>query len=236
MALEALNSPTTPTPSFHYDDMDLHYLEPWSKQKRSKRRRLENPLTQEEYLALCLVMLARGGGATTGGAVTAHRNHSPNPPPKPKLNYKCTVCNKAFASYQALGGHKASHRKLAVADEQSTSVTTTTVINTNPSGRIHECSVCHKSFPSGQALGGHKRCHYDGGSSGVTVTSSEAAGSTTGHRDFDLNLPALPEVLPGFGVDSCRKSQILDDDEVESPLPVKKPRLLIATEMGSPRE
>ncbi|XP_010277065.1 PREDICTED: zinc finger protein ZAT10 [Nelumbo nucifera] len=235
MALEALNSPRTAAPSLHYDDMDLHCLEPWAKRKRSKRPRLENPPTEEEYLALCLIMLARGG-ATSGDA---HHNHSPSPPPPPpalKLNYRCTVCNKAFSSYQALGGHKASHRKLSGNDDQSTSSTTTTTTSTvnhtvNPGGKIHECSICHKSFPTGQALGGHKRCHYDGGNTNITATlSSDGAASSHSLRDFDLNMPALPESLPGFGVAAGGKSEIHVDEEVDSPLPMKKPRLLIPAE------
>ncbi|OVA00409.1 zinc finger protein [Macleaya cordata] len=259
MALEALNSPSTATPSFHYDDMDLHYLEPWAKRKRSKRHRLENPTpTEEEYLALCLIMLARGGTDSTISHKITHSPPSllqvqPPPPPTLKLNYKCSVCNKAFPSYQALGGHKASHRKLAGPpdDQLSTSTTTTTTSTTNtnttttinPSGRTHECSICHKTFPSGQALGGHKRCHYDGGSSAttttttttVTSTNSDGVGSTLTHRTgFDLNLPALPEFWPGFGVEiSGRKCQISGDEEVESPHPMKKPRLLMPAEMGS---
>ena len=62
--------------------------------------------------------------------------------------------------------------------------------------------------------------HYDGGSSGVT--SSEGAASSQSHRDFDLN---LPEFLPRFAVDGGRKSRIAVEQEVESPLPAKKPRL-----------
>ncbi|KAF9621204.1 hypothetical protein IFM89_016698 [Coptis chinensis] len=217
MALETLNSPTTLAPTFHtHNDMDIHSLEPWMKRKRSKRSRSENNSpTEEEYLALCLIMLARGG--TTTNMI------SPPQPPILKLNYKCSVCNKAFSSYQALGGHKASHRKLAVPSDEHQSTSTTTV--TSSSGRTHECSVCHKCFPSGQALGGHKRCHYDGGSSGLT--SSEGAGSTTTHshsqRDFDLNLPAPQELFfPGF---SFGRSS--GDEEVESPHPMKKSRLSI---------
>lgn len=232
MALEALNSPTTtPTPSF----LNHRYLESWTKGKRSKRQRsMDNPVnppTEEEYLALCLIMLARGGAAGDS-TTTSLRKHSSTPPrpstsSESKLVYKCSVCDKAFGSYQALGGHKASHRKNAGADEQSTSSTTTTTA-TNSGGRIHECSICHKCFPTGQALGGHKRCHYEGGaanggaSSGVT--SSEGVGSTNSHRGFDLNLPALPEFWTGFG-----------EDEVESPHPAKKSRLSppAKLEMGS---
>ncbi|XP_047976187.1 zinc finger protein ZAT10-like [Salvia hispanica] len=204
MALEALNSPTTPAPP----SFTAASLEPWSKGKRSKRSRSsdrhDHP-TEEEYLALCLIMLARSSTA------------APLPPPA-ALVYKCSVCSKAFGSYQALGGHKASHRnKLssgAGADEHSTtSASAVTSTSGSGGGRVHECSICHKCFPSGQALGGHKRCHYEGGSS--VVSSSEGVGSTVTHRDFDLNLPPFPEFWQRFG----------GEDEVESPHPAKKARL-----------
>ncbi|XP_057973413.1 zinc finger protein ZAT10 [Malania oleifera] len=228
MALEALNSPTATAPSFHYDDANLHYClqEPWAKRKRSKRP--QPPPTEEEYLALCLIMLARGSAASSVPApatpVESQRNTSP-----PKLAYKCSVCHKAFASYQALGGHKASHRKLAALDDQSTSTATTTTANSAGSLRTHECSICHKSFPTGQALGGHKRCHYEGVVGGGTtataatrsgVTSSEDVGSSNSHRNFDLNLPAFPDFWP--------RTHFSGDDEVESPLPTKKPRLVLS--------
>ncbi|KAG8390952.1 hypothetical protein BUALT_Bualt01G0137000 [Buddleja alternifolia] len=232
MALEALNSPTTtPTPSFHFDNpapaATLWYLDqPWTKGKRSKAKRPRSssehdeddhlhPCTEEEYLALCLIMLARDGAASKQNIKQSRR-----PPPvmtstnHPFL-YKCSVCDKAFPSYQALGGHKASHRKLALSgcgggDDHS-------VATTSSGGRTltHECSICHKRFATGQALGGHKRCHYDGGSS--AGTSSEGVGSTLSQQRnlFDLNLPALPEFWPGVSI----------EDEVESPHPAKKSRL-----------
>ncbi|CAI9115946.1 OLC1v1016964C1 [Oldenlandia corymbosa var. corymbosa] len=258
MALEALNSPTTPGPAFPFENPTLRHLaEPWAKGKRSKRQRsvdLAQP-TEEEYLALCLVMLARSGQTVNLNLPTTASSSKPPPPPPAvnsssdvavvpnKLLYKCSVCDKAFGSYQALGGHKASHRKLVVGgggngnggaaaasdDQPSTSTTTaaTTSSSGGGSGRTHECSICHKCFPTGQALGGHKRCHYEGtiggggnahaagGSSGVT--SSEGVGSTTtnSHRDFDLNLPALPEFWTG------------GDDEVESPHPAKRIRFTL---------
>ncbi|XP_042516897.1 zinc finger protein ZAT10-like [Macadamia integrifolia] len=255
MAMEALNSPRTATPSFHYDDMDLHCLEPWAKRKRSKRPRLDiNPSSEEEYLALCLVMLARGGNTGTDSAsITADESHlrntSPPPqlqePPTLKLNYKCTVCNKAFPSYQALGGHKASHRKHnGTEDHPSSSSSATTTTSTtapaksNPSSvggnKTHECSICHKTFPTGQALGGHKRCHYDGGNSAVTSSSDGPAASSQSHRDFDLNLPALPESWPLFGAFGGKKFKNSGDEEVESPLPGKKPRLFVQDDVPPP--
>ncbi|KAK3013916.1 hypothetical protein RJ639_009444 [Escallonia herrerae] len=239
-----MNSPTA-APSIYKDDKDHQYREPWAKGKRSKRPRSENPPSEEEYLALCLIMLARGGGATRTNAPFSDKTESP------PLSYKCTVCDKAFPSYQALGGHKASHRKSTAAaaeDKPSNSAASasTSTSTLNPSGRTHECSVCHKLFPTGQALGGHKRRHYEGtigggGShhgqanvSGSAVTSSEGGGSSLSHshRDFDLNLPALPGLNLELTVDLGRKSQLSREQEVESPLPEKKPRFSLSPHLG----
>ncbi|OAY51013.1 zinc finger protein ZAT10 [Manihot esculenta] len=250
MAIEALNSPTTATPSFQFENStSLHYLrEPWAKRKRSKRS--HHQPTEEEYLALCLVMLARGTTASTSASTVFHRHSSPTPSPQlqastnseEKLTYKCSVCNKAFSSYQALGGHKASHRKLAGSDvDQSTSTTTTSSVTgslSNGSGKLHECSICHKSFPTGQALGGHKRCHYEGGAGGaekrMVTSTSEGVGSTNSHslsqshRGFDLNVPALPEFAADFFISG--------NDEAISPLPAKKPRLLVPPKIEVARD
>ncbi|KAI4388643.1 hypothetical protein MLD38_000954 [Melastoma candidum] len=262
MALEALNSPTAASAPFQFmdDTPSAHFMEPWTKRKRSKRP--HQPPTEEEYLALCLIMLARGQTSakipSPSTSAAAPATVSPLSPPQKQspapmtatatvtssggLNYRCTVCGKAFPSYQALGGHKASHRKNANEEQSTTTtnmaaaattITATTSASSNPNGRTHECSICHKTFPTGQALGGHKRCHYEGviggGSGGAShsgVTSSEGMGSTThtatilslGRRDFDLNIPPLPDFQTGF--------LFSREEEVESPHPSKKPKLL----------
>ncbi|KAF9600704.1 hypothetical protein IFM89_011375 [Coptis chinensis] len=209
MALEALHN----TPTLHEPDTDSFHSV--VKRKRSKRSRQESSssppppstTTEEEYLAICLIMLARGTTAPTD----MKNPTTPSLPSMKNLDFKCKVCNKGFSSYQALGGHKASHRK-----------------PTTPGSEDHQgVSV------SVSNSGGHKRCHYDGGANnstttnvngGVTVSSSEGIGSSThsqsqNHRGFDLNLPSLNEFWPGFGT--------VLDQEVESPLPLKKPRFLI---------
>lgn len=219
MALEALTSPRLASPIrplFEDSSTSFHGVEHWTKGKRSKRSRSDfhhQNLTEEEYLAFCLMLLARDGD---------RNRHQPPPPAAPvtaaeKLIYKCSVCDKAFSSYQALGGHKASHRKnlsqSGGGDDQSTSTATTTSAVTTGSGKSHVCSICHKSFPSGQALGGHKRCHYEGNNS--SVSNSEGAGSTShvssSHRGFDLNIPPIPEF-----------SSVNGEEEVMSPMPAKK--------------
>ncbi|KAL2537120.1 zinc finger protein ZAT10-like [Forsythia ovata] len=115
-----------------------------------------------------------------------------SPSPTKNQFYNCGVCNKAFTSYQALGGHKASHRKnsiiTAIASDDgnpSTSTSTTAAVGSNvfnvsalnPRGRLHECSICHKSFSNGQDLGGHKRRHYEctiGGNGGISKSGVTA--------------------------------------------------------------
>ncbi|OIV91137.1 hypothetical protein TanjilG_30359 [Lupinus angustifolius] len=262
MALEALNSPTPFSSSYKEEDkeIDVHMSEAWAKRKRSKRPRLDSPPTEEEYLALCLIMLAQSGNDNNktdspGKEKTESTSSKSQPPQQQKeeqeslpaikvMSHRCSVCNKAFPSYQALGGHKASHRKSL--SENGTAVTTVAATNNSTSTaiatkKLHECSICHKSFPTGQALGGHKRCHYEGGinnnnsnvntnnSSAVTaITSSEGGGASSHrHRDFDLNLPApLTEFLEPARFHGEKKVKIFEQ-EVESPLPVtaKRPRL-----------
>ena len=226
MALETLNSPTSAPPLLLHDDMvDLHCAELSTKRKRTKRPRIGNPPTEEEYLALCLLMLAQG--TTTRTSPSAAAKNSLN-------NYKCTVCNKTFPSYQALGGHKASHRKVVGAEElpsttitaavSAVAATTATVATNSPpmnqGGKTHMCSICYKTFSSGQALGGHKRCHYEAGSNNNSGGDGVKSSSQS-QRDFDLNLPAGPEETNIDHVSQKDKSSG-DNEEVESPSPPAK--------------
>ncbi|CAE6086344.1 unnamed protein product [Arabidopsis arenosa] len=233
MALEALSSPrlASPMPTLFQDSaLGFH----GSKGKRSKRSRSEfdrQSLKEDEYIALCLMLLARDGDRTRDLDLPSSSASPPLLPPLPTPIYKCSVCDKTFSSYQALGGHKASHRKSfsltqsaggGGGDEPSTSsAITTSGISGGGGGSLksHVCSICHKSFATGQALGGHKRCHYEGksGGGGSSSVSNSEGGSTShvssGHRGFDLNIPPIPEF-----------SMVNGDEEVMSPMPVKKLR------------
>ncbi|KAF7007764.1 hypothetical protein CFC21_022670 [Triticum aestivum] len=169
--------------------------------------------SEEEYLALSLLMLSRGvRGEVEDGGIGGLKGVGAAP--TKAQGYECSVCGKVYASYQALGGHKTSHRKpptppVASAGGEEASG------GAPVEAKVHQCSLCHRKFPSGQALGGHKRLHYEGGAAtDGTGKDKEAAKAKAAAllRDFDLNLPAS-------GVAG---------DEAESPPPeAKRARLML---------
>ncbi|KAL1557898.1 ZINC FINGER protein [Salvia divinorum] len=193
MSLEALNPAAPP----HRRRYDGYSYDSSRKAKRSKR------VSDDEYLAGCLVALRSGGEASSSAAARS-----------PPRIYDCSVCGKGFPSHQALGGHKASHRiRPATEKKPSNSASAATDDQSVAAGphRLHKCSTCGRSFPSGQALGGHMRKHYsgviggsksgvnasDGGngdgfsvvtsfSGGGAASSSYGDGDVT--RNWDLNL------------------------------------------------
>nr|KYP42136.1 Zinc finger protein 1 [Cajanus cajan] len=117
---------------------------------------------------------------------------------KAKGRYKCETCDKVFRSYQALGGHRASHKKIKLNDEteNQTELESEHVVEK----KTHECPVCFRVFASGQALGGHKRTHVIGSSATTTASTTPAIVRTVSVRTsssakagdslLDLNLPA----------------------------------------------
>ncbi|XP_057788143.1 zinc finger protein ZAT6 [Salvia miltiorrhiza] len=237
MALDTLNSSAAVAPlkpSRRFDDIDPSRASlQWPKNKRSKRL-ITRDQSEDEYLALCLVMLARSDGARSpaaAGTVSPPAADSPitcvtkdietshaTPPTTAAVtapadasnSYRCGVCDKVFPSYQALGGHKASHRAkppaaTAVASDESnqSAAAANHVSALNPSGRLHECSICHKSFATGQALGGHKRRHYEGVIGGSAVKSRTTSSNGGIVRNFDLNMTPPPELQCGEEVESA---------------------------------
>ena len=84
--------------------------------------------------------------------------------------FVCKTCNRQFPSFQALGGHRASHKKprLMAGD----------LFHNFPSSPVkpktHECSICGLEFSIGQALGGHMRRHRAVMSGGLVVNDHHA--------------------------------------------------------------
>ncbi|KAL6647949.1 hypothetical protein ACP70R_012173 [Stipagrostis hirtigluma subsp. patula] len=193
-------------------------------------------LKKEDYLAICLAALAgtRKVAAALGQEVLPA--YAP-PPAQQELRFRCAVCGKAFASYQALGGHKSSHRKPPTGEQYAAAVAATAQAAASADddsvaeaaassgagtaasgGRPHRCTICRRSFATGQALGGHKRCHYwDGTSVSVSLSASGTGSSAVTVRNFDLNLMPLPE--------NAGMKRWAEEEEVQSPLPAKKLRI-----------
>jgi DNA-directed RNA polymerase subunit RPC12/RpoP len=86
--------------------------------------------------------------ATNLMLLSSHRTQQNN-----KTLFECKTCNRKFSSFQALGGHRASHKKLKINSEEALNK----VMNIKP--KMHECSICGQEFKLGQALGGHMRRH-----------------------------------------------------------------------------
>lgn len=88
--------------------------------------------------------------------------------------FECKTCKKKFYSFQALGGHRASHKKLRL-------MAADLLHHAFPEKpKKHACSICGLEFPLGQALGGHMRRHrpvmsMDGGEKFAVQDKSEAA-------------------------------------------------------------
>ena len=211
-AVDVSSKPPVPPPS-------PPRVDSWARGGRRSKRRAGSPSggggadqSEEEYLALSLLMLSRGvrGDAGEGGGVVAAAAKGAGAAAVAKAagqGYECSVCGKVYPSYQALGGHKTSHRKpptpTPTPAPQAAAAAAPAGDEPAPLGggaahaeeKVHQCSLCLRTFPSGQALGGHKRLHYEGGAAGADgvkadKTKASAAQATSVLRDFDLNLAA----------------------------------------------
>lgn len=70
------------------------------------------------------------------------------------VEFECKTCNRKFSSFQALGGHRASHKRSKL-DGDTPAISLS--LGNRP--KMHECSICGQEFSLGQALGGHMRRH-----------------------------------------------------------------------------
>ncbi|KAH7848372.1 hypothetical protein Vadar_002056 [Vaccinium darrowii] len=196
----------------------------WSKRKRSLRTKVGSfsskcPSSEEDDIAAtCLEMLSNARVDVTAAdqpeescASASREEERRNPAatfivplstraPLDKAKgvakgmFECKACKKVFSSHQALGGHRASHKKVkgcfaARLDHESNeddvithddfflpskSASSTLPLDREQNSskgksKVHECSICHRIFSSGQALGGHKRCHW------ITANSPETS-------------------------------------------------------------
>ncbi|KAK4786096.1 hypothetical protein SAY86_002785 [Trapa natans] len=153
---------------------------------------------EEEDMAYCLILLASGDPLRRGEEADVKVEGGDPLRSKRKLLsevttkagfyvYECKTCSRTFPSFQALGGHRASHKKPRSSSEDAKKIHSDPIsdqdeeagqfrkisINPHPvissshsklllqgiKPKIHECSICGLEFSSGQALGGHMRRH-----------------------------------------------------------------------------
>ncbi|KAG0478896.1 hypothetical protein HPP92_013615 [Vanilla planifolia] len=160
---------------------------------------------EQEEVAISLIMLSRDTGGYLIAAESSDKNsvvmegvffedndfdlwkkratHAENKKPFSSFNaqglgsgYQCATCKKNFHSYHALGGHRASHKRIRslcspkinngscenASHEPSTdhpAAVNHSALGSSKKNRINDCVICGKIFSSAQALGGHKRSH-----------------------------------------------------------------------------
>ncbi|KAG6432797.1 hypothetical protein SASPL_104384 [Salvia splendens] len=161
---------------------------------------------EDEDMANCLILLARGKSPPQPAKFSSRKlAEMASTASAGKVGiyvYECKTCNRTFPSFQALGGHRASHKKPKTAPETSPppaeddqeeergtdfrKLTTICPTHNDPNKpKMHECSICGSEFGSGQALGGHMRRHRP---------RNEAADEKPRNiLALDLNLPAPSE-------------------------------------------
>ncbi|XP_076886446.1 zinc finger protein ZAT9-like [Bidens hawaiensis] len=174
--------------SWFGDQQHFHEMKPIKNDNESSTPEPVSSISDaspEEAVAYCLMMLSRDKWTDDEKeASDSESDESSDSESVTKVKrlsrrncYKCQTCNKIFRSYQALGGHISSHKKIKPNNRFHHNINK--YHQTRVESKIHECHVCFKVFASGQALGGHKRSH----ASAKHVVKKRI-------NMIDLNLPA----------------------------------------------
>ncbi|XP_057756909.1 zinc finger protein ZAT12-like [Arachis stenosperma] len=122
----------------------------------------EREVIESMTMANCLMLLSRGSDqfkATYSSSFSSNYNN--NNDNNNNRVFECKTCNRQFPSFQALGGHRASHKKPRLMDDDhggNNKMEEQHQLEAQKP-KTHECSICGLEFAIGQALGGHMRRH-----------------------------------------------------------------------------
>ncbi|XP_030529051.1 zinc finger protein ZAT11-like [Rhodamnia argentea] len=115
--------------------------------------------------------------------------------------FECKTCKRQFHSFQALGGHRTSHKRQRLSESKVEGCTKLRLGST-VKPKMHECSICGLKLTNGQALGGHMRKHRANILSKVAMNANSVIPvfrrSNSNNRrvmSLDLNLSPLENDL-----------------------------------------
>ncbi|KAI3871114.1 hypothetical protein MKW98_015014 [Papaver atlanticum] len=167
-------------------------------------------------MATCLMLLSQNGGGDQIDYRPVIQAQTTSTSTRGRV-YECKTCSRQFPSFQALGGHRASHKKPKLVDQASPDDLGIQQQVTKP--KIHECSICGLEFAIGQALGGHMRKHRASMIESLLETTKTEVLSPSS-SDITTDNTTLKQQVPIFKrSNSSRRILGLNLDLNLSPLP-----------------
>ncbi|KAI4996820.1 hypothetical protein ZWY2020_052164 [Hordeum vulgare] len=110
--------------------------------------------------------------------------------------YECRTCGRRFATFQALGGHRTSHKRPRVRAHGLDLLLGARPGKATAPVQLHRCGTCGQAFPTRQALGGHLRGHSQAVPAATwTETATWSSTSCLSGQDDDADWPTLIQFI-----------------------------------------